>query len=162
MTRKFKTIIGITLFFTCCLSGIRVHAQDLQAAFKLTRAERFEDANAAFKNLLQKNLNDGDIYYYFGDNYLQEYYSDTTNNSFKELSDSAKILFSKGTEKDPANPLNYVGMGQIDLMIKDNPKAQQNFAKAISLLPSKANKSIVMTPEKQATVYINCSGIWGT
>src|ERR1035437_2915985 len=135
MTRKFKTITGITLLVLCCLNGLRGYSQDLQAAFKLTRAERFEDANAAFKSLLQKNLNDGDVYYYFGDNYLQEYYSDTTNNSFKELSDSARILFTKGIEKDPANPLNYVGMGQIDLMIKNQTEAQQDFSKSISLLP---------------------------
>jgi predicted Zn-dependent protease len=160
MTRKFRTITGITLLVLCCLNGLRGYSQDLQAAFKLTRAERFEDANAAFKSLLQKNLNDGDIYYYFGDNYLQEYYSDTTNNSFKELSDSARMLFTKGIEKDPANPLNYVGMGQIDLMIKNQPKAQQDFSKAISLLPSKANKSIVMTPDKQSTVYIKLANAY--
>ena len=160
MTRKSRFITGIALFCACWLCGIQVHSQDLQAAFKLTRAERFEDANAAFKSLIQNNLNDGDVYYYFGDNYLQEYYSDTTNNSFKELSDSAKILFTQGVEKDPSNPLNYVGMGQIDLMTKNLPKAQQNFAKAISLLPSKANKSIVMAPEKQAIVYVKLANAY--
>jgi predicted Zn-dependent protease len=70
------------------------------------------------------------------------------------------MLFTKGIEKDPANPLNYVGMGQIDLMIKNQPKAQQDFSKAISLLPSKANKSIVMTPDKQSTVYIKLANAY--
>jgi tetratricopeptide (TPR) repeat protein len=168
MTRKFKSIIGITLLFCCLFSGMRAHSQDIQSALKLTRAERFVDAGAAFKVLLQNNPKDGDIYYYYGENYLQEYYSDTTNNSFKEMSDSAKILFTKGIEMDPANPMNYVGTGQIALMLKDMPKAQQNFSKAISLLPSKANKAIVMAPEKQATVYIKLanayikSGIYDT
>jgi len=105
-------------------------------------------------------MKDGDIYYYYGENFLQEYYSDTTNNSLKELSDSAKILYSKGTEADPANPLNYVGLGQIALMYRDMPKAQQDFAKAISLLPSKANKSIVMAADKQATVYIKLANAY--
>ncbi|HZX63413.1 MAG TPA: tetratricopeptide repeat protein, partial [Bacteroidales bacterium] len=126
----------------------------------LTRAERFEDASAAFKALLQKNLKDGDIYYYYGENFLQEYYSDTTNNSSKELSDSAQVLFSRGTIADPANPLNYVGLGQIALMLRDMSKAQQNFSRAISLLPSKANKTIVMAPEKQATVYIKLANAY--
>jgi len=160
MTRTFKTIIGVTLFFFILFTGTILHAQDLQSAFRLTRAERFEDANAAFKTLLQKNMKDGDIYYYYGENFLQEYYSDTTNNSLKELSDSAKILYSKGTEADPANPLNYVGLGQIALMYRDMPKAQQDFAKAISLLPSKANKSIVMAADKQATVYIKLANAY--
>jgi len=132
----------------------QVRAQDLQAAFKLTRAERFDLASDAFKVLLKKNPKDGDIYYYYGDNFLQEYYSDTTNNSFKELSDSAKILFSSGTAADPSNPLNFVGLGQIELMLKNIPKATQNFSTAMSLLPSKANKSIVMAPDKQATVFV--------
>jgi len=160
MTRTFKTIIGVTLFFSILFTGTILHAQDLQSAFRLTRAERFEDASTAFKALLQKNPNDGDNYYYFGENFLQEYYSDTTNNSFKELSDSARVLFAKGTATDPANPLNYVGLGQISLMMKDMPKAQQNFSKAISLLPSKANKSIVMPPEKQAAVYIKLANAY--
>jgi predicted Zn-dependent protease len=160
MTRIFKSILGIALLLTILSGAIRVHAQDIQAAFKLTRAERFEDASAAFKALLQKNLKDGDIYYYYGDNFLQEYYSDTTNNSFRELSDSAKVLFSRGTEVDPANPLNYVGLGQIALMLRDISKAHQNFSKTMSLLPSKANKTIVMAPEKQATVYIKLANAY--
>jgi tetratricopeptide (TPR) repeat protein len=160
MTRIFKSILGIALLLTILSGAIRVHAQDIQAAFKLTRAERFGDASAAFKALLQKNLKDGDIYYYYGDNFLQEYYSDTTNNSFKELSDSAKVLFSRGTEVDPTNPLNYIGLGQIALMLRDMSKSQQNFSKTISLLPSKANKAIVMAPEKQATVYIKLANAY--
>ncbi len=160
MTRTFKTIIGVTLFFSILFTGTILHAQDLQSALRLTRAERFEDASTAFKALLQKNLKDGDIYYYYGENFLQEYYSDTTNNSFKELSDSASLLFNKGVQVDPANPLNYVGLGQIALMLKNMPVAQQNFSKAISLLPSKANKSIVMPSEKQAAVYIKLANAY--
>lgn len=160
MTRIFKSTLRSTLLLTILSGAIGVHSQDIQTAFKLTRAERFEDASAAFKTLLQKNLKDGDIYYYYGDNFLQEYYSDTTNNSFKELSDSAKLLFSKGTEADPANPLNYIGLGQIALMLRDMLKAQQNFSKAISLLPSKANKTIIMAPDKHATVYIRLANAY--
>jgi predicted Zn-dependent protease len=160
MTRIFKLTWGIMLLFTILFGATRVHAQDIQAALKLTRAERFEDANKAFIALLQKDLKNGDIYYYYGENYLQEYYSDTINNSFKELSDSAKMLFSRGSEMDPANPLNYVGIGQIALMLKYQPKAKQNFSKAVSLLPSKANKGLVMAPDKQATVYIRLANAY--
>jgi len=160
MTRIFKSILGIIGLLTIIFGSYKVHAQDLQAAFKLTRAERFDDASSAFKTLLQKNPKDGDVYYYYGDNFLQEYYSDTTNNSFKELSDSAKILFSKGVDADPANPLNYIGMGQISLALKNLAQAQQNFAKALSLLPSKANKGLVMAPDKQATVYIRLANAY--
>ena len=160
MTRIFKSFIGITLFFSILFTGTILHAQDLQSALRLTRAERFIDASTAFKALLQANPKDGDIYYYYGENFLQEYYSDTTNNSFKELSDSASLLFNKGVRVDPANPLNYVGLGQIALTLKNMPVAQQNFSKTMSLLPSKANKNIVMTPEKQATVLIKLANAY--
>lgn len=160
MTRIFIPMIRIACLLIILSGGFRIQAQDIQAASKLTRAERFEDASSAFKALLLKDQHNGDIYYYYGDNFLQEYYSDTTNNSFKELSDSAKILFTKGIETDPANPLNYIGNGQIALMQKDLPKAQQNFSKAISLLPSKANKNIIMAPDKQATVYIRLANAY--
>ncbi len=160
MTRISKSIIGITLLFSVLFCSIRTHAQDLQTALRLTRAERFDDASAAFKALLQKNMKDGDIYYYYGENFLQEYYSDTTNNSFKELSDSARLQYNKGIQVDPPNPLNYVGLGQISLMLKNMPVAQQNFSKAMSLLPSKANKGLVMAPDKQATVYIKLANAY--
>lgn len=160
MTRFFTSAFRLAILFAILFGNTAVRAQDLQAAFKLTRAERFNDASNAFKALLQKNPGDGDTYYYFGENFLQEYYSDTTNNSFKELSDSAKILFSRGITTDPANPLNYIGLGHIALMLDDMNTAQQNFSKAMSLLPSKANKSIVMTPEKQATVYIKLANAY--
>jgi Flp pilus assembly protein TadD len=162
MTRIFKSIIRIALFFSFSVlfCGTRIHTQDLQAAFKLTKAERFTDASTAFKVLLQANPKDGDIYYYYGENFLQEYYSDTTNNSFKELSDSASLLYNKGIQVDPSNPLNYVGLGQIALMVKNMPVAQQNFSKTMSLLPSRANKNIVMTTEKQATVLIKLANAY--
>jgi predicted Zn-dependent protease len=160
MTRIFKPALGIALLVVALCFGNRTHAQDLQAAFKLTRAERFDDAGEAFKSLLQQYPKDGDIYYYYGENYLQEYYSDTTNNSFQDLSDDAKGLFTKGTEADPANPLNYVGLGRIALMNRAMPKAEQNFSKALSLLPSKANKGVVMSTEKQATVYIKLANAY--
>jgi tetratricopeptide (TPR) repeat protein len=145
---------GIGIVVVCMICGFHLQAQDLEAAHKMTRAERFDDASAALKNLLQKNPNDGDIYFYYGENYLQEYYSDSTNNSFKDLSDSAIVFFQKGTQVDPSNPLNYIGIGHIALMLDDPSKAQQNFSKAMSMLPSKQNKNVVMSNEKQATVYI--------
>ena len=63
MTRIFRSTLGITLLLTILSGAIGVHSQDIQTAFKLTRAERFEDASSAFKALLQNNMNDGDIYY---------------------------------------------------------------------------------------------------
>jgi Flp pilus assembly protein TadD len=103
---------------------------------------------------LKQNPNDGELYYYYGENIIAEYFSDTSNYLLKETSDSAKIIFQLGIQKDPANPLNYVGMGEVALLDKDRNNAQVSYAKASSLLPSKANKGIIMDPAKQANVLI--------
>jgi tetratricopeptide (TPR) repeat protein len=47
-----------------------------------------------------------------------------------------------------------VGLGGLNLINNDIPKAQAEFAKAKALLPSKANKSIKMEPARQALVMI--------
>jgi len=70
------------------------------------------------------------------------------------MSDSATFFFQKGISMDAANPLNYIGMGGVALIRKNQPKAQEYFAKTMTLLPSKANKALVMAPEKHATALI--------
>ena len=154
MVRMTKKIFAFILFSSLMFPGMGLKAQDLESAFKMTRAERFLDASAAFKQLIQKNPNNGDIYFYYGENYLQEYFADTLNTTFAEMADSATRLFQKGIQADPSNPLGFVGLGQVSLIRKKMDEAKGYYAKAIALLPSKANKSIVMAPEKQAVVYI--------
>ncbi len=154
MERMTKKIFAFILLGGFLFSGWGLKAQDLESAFKLTRAERFQDASAAFKQLIQKSPGDGDIYFYYGENYLQEYFADTLNTTFSEMADSATKLFQRGIQADPANPMCYVGLGQISLIKKKMDEAKGHYTKAISLLPSKANKSIVMAPDKQAVVYI--------
>jgi tetratricopeptide (TPR) repeat protein len=138
----------------------RVEAQDLQSAILLTRSERFAAANVVYNQLIQKNPNDGKSYYYFGNNYLQKYFSDTLTISFKEMADSATTIFQKGIQVDPTSPLCFVGLGEIALIRNDVPKAQQYFAKAIALLPSKANKTSTVTTADQALVYIRMASAY--
>ena len=132
----------------------QVHAQDLKSAIQLMRSEQFRAAASAYKALLKQNPASGDVYYYYGENFINEFFADTANNSLKEISDSAKLIFQMGMQKDPANPLNLVGMGEIALLNKDKNTAQDFYGKATALLPSKANKNIVMDPAKQANVLI--------
>ena len=159
MPRRLLKLSVVALVLIAFSAG-SVHAQDVSSAITLTKAERFTDASAVFKVLIQKNPKDGDVYYYYGENYLQEYFSDTLNNSFKEMSDSASFFFQKGISMEPANPLNYVGQGGIALINKNQGKAQEYFAKTMSLLPSKANKGIVLAPEKHATVLIKMASAY--
>ncbi|MCX6287781.1 MAG: tetratricopeptide repeat protein [Bacteroidetes bacterium] len=150
-SRKTGLVIVLMLVFPFLTE---VRAQDIKAAIRLMRSEQFNAAASAYKALLKQNPADGETYYYYGENFINEYFSDTSNNSLKEISDSAKIIFQLGIQKDPANPLNLVGMGEIAMLNKDRSTAQDFFAKASALLPSKANKNIIMDPAKQANVLI--------
>jgi tetratricopeptide (TPR) repeat protein len=151
MPRIFKKVTLIATVFVLFLfaSG---YAQDLQQAIKLVKSEQFAAASSMFKKLVAQDPNNGDIYHYFGASFIRRYYTDTVNNSLSEVSDSAQLLFKLGAQKDPSNPLNYVGEGWVALMNNDQADAKTDYAKALALLPSKANKSIVMDPKRQAQV----------
>jgi tetratricopeptide (TPR) repeat protein len=154
MIRSFSkgvVFVVIVLF----LSGQDLQAQDLQTAIKLYKSEQFAASASLFKKLLVESPNDGDIYYYDGVRFLREYQADTINTSLKEMGDSAKIMYSLGSQKDPQNPMNYIGLGGISLFMGDVVKAEEYFAKANSLLPSKANKNIQMSPERQCIMFYN-------
>jgi tetratricopeptide (TPR) repeat protein len=105
--------------------------------------------------LIVQSPDNGDIYYYYGVSFLKNFQSDTLNNSFVEMADSAKTVFERGAGKDPKNPLNFVGLGGISLLRHDVNQATPFFAKANSLLPVKGNKSIVMTPQRHSLVLLN-------
>lgn len=150
-SRKTGLLIGLMLVFPFLTA---IHAQDLKSVIRLMRSEQFRAAASGYKALLKQNPADGEVYYYYGENFINEYFSDTSNNSLKEISDSARMIFQLGIQKDPANPLNLVGMGEIAMLNRDVTGGQDFYAKAFALLPSKANKSIVMDPSKQANVLI--------
>lgn len=143
-----------SLIIPAIVLNLSVNAQDLENAMRLTRNERFGDAEKVYKELIQKNPTDGETYYFYGNNYLQKYFSDTATISFTEMADSATLVFQKGIQQDIKNPLNYIGLGEIALIKKNMTDAQQLYAKAMSLLPSKTNKTPTIPPGKQAEALI--------
>jgi len=155
MLKNRVFVVGI-LLVTSCIQVMQ--AQDLHSAIRLTRSERFSEASSAYRMLLKQTPNDGDLYYYFGNNYLQKYFSDTATISFKEMADSATGIFQNGIQADPKNPANYVGLGEIALIRKNITDATQYYSKALALLPSKTNKTSTITPEKQAQILIWMAG----
>ena len=154
----FKSIMFIALLIV--MQDTLLNAQDLQSAIKLTRSEQFYKADKIFRSLIAKNPEDANAYYYYGDNYLQKYFSDTLTYSYIEMADSAKSLFQTGISKVPENPLNYVGLGEIELINKKNNEAQTYFDKAISKLPSKTNKTSTLSKKEQAIVMIKMANAY--
>ena len=92
-SRKKGLVIVLMLVYPF-LSAI--HAQDLKATIRLMRSEQFNAAASAYKALLKQNPADGEVYYYYGENFINEFFADTANNSLKEISDSAKLIFQMG------------------------------------------------------------------
>lgn len=149
MTRVAQRF-GILLLIMVLTSLFQtIHAQDLQDAIKLTKSEQFNAADKLFSDLLAANPSDGDVYFYYGDNYLKRYFADTMNVSLQEMTGKAQALFTKGIQQEPSNPVNYAGLAEIALLKHNPTEAQQYLDKAYSLLPTRKNK-IQMTPEKAA------------
>ncbi|MEI8201750.1 MAG: tetratricopeptide repeat protein [Bacteroidota bacterium] len=147
LTKKIGFLSILLLLF-----AVSLFAQDLKTANSLTNSEQFEAAKVIYEKLLKEQPNNGDVYYYYGEAYLKEYFTDSITVTFKEVAEPALALFNKGIVKDTANPLNFVGLGKVFLYNHKRDEAQAKFDKAISLLPTKKNK-IVMTNDRQALVY---------
>ncbi|MGE0568995.1 MAG: tetratricopeptide repeat protein, partial [Bacteroidia bacterium] len=107
------------------LSGL-VSAQTLKDAVTKTENERYESAAADFRALIAKNANNGQNYFYFGENYFNS-----------EDVDSAEMMYKKGTEVAPTEPLNFVGLGKILLSKNDVNGAKAQFFKATSISQNK-------------------------
>jgi tetratricopeptide (TPR) repeat protein len=112
------------LIFTFCLlsSTLLSQAQSLQEAITKTDNERFAAAAADFRSLLNKDPNKGDYYFYYGENFFKN-----------DNADSALIMYKKGTEVQPTNPLNYAGVGKVQLMQGNDKEGNASLFKAKTL-----------------------------
>lgn len=121
MTKKVA-VAGVGLL----LAGTSVFAQSLDDAKKAIDAEQYQKAESMLKNLTVTQADKDENYFYLGWVYLKQDYAD-----------SAKAVFAKGISVDPKSSLNYVGMGAVAHVEKDNASATSNFNTAISLAGKK-------------------------
>lgn len=98
-------------------------------AIKLTDNEQFEKATAAFKHIVESSPNNGEAWFYLGENYFAE-----------DRSDSAEAAYRKGIEVNPNFPLNYAGLGKVLHEQGKINEAQAQFTKATEIAELKANK----------------------
>jgi tetratricopeptide (TPR) repeat protein len=118
-----------------------IQSQTLTSAKDLTLSQRFEDATEVFKALVKQEPSNGDIYYYYGINILNEYIYDTYSKTKEEVAKEAYGIFKSGIKIDSLNPLNHIGMGIIALFEKgDTALANKYLIKAELTLPKKAKK----------------------
>lgn len=142
-----RSIIKSGLLLTCFISVTMIrnsNAQDLNSATLLTRSEAYDKAEEIFKQLIQKEPGNSKYYFYYGENWLQDYFADTISNSLTVFTKEAKALYEKGVNANPNEPLNYVGLAKVAFYNGDNNTANEMRTKAKSfLLPYKNIKKMV-------------------
>lgn len=111
------------LFFIFCLFvSSSILSQPLFDAIKLTTNEQFSKADIAFTSELTAQPNNGDIYFYYGENYFK--------NDNLEM---ANKFYQKGVELNATNPLCYVGLGKVQWYQGKEAEAKASFFKAVTL-----------------------------
>lgn len=143
-----KLKLSLTVMLGCIVSSILLNGQDLTRAIGYTRSEAYDKAEEAFKQLIQKEPANSKYYFYYGENWLQDYFSDTISNSLQAYIREAKTLFEKGVSTNPNEPLNYVGLAKVAFYTGDNRKADEMRAKARSLLLPYKNIKKMQPPAK--------------
>src|ERR1043166_3438548 len=116
MYKKFIAVLFLAFSITAELA-----AQSRQDGLRALDFEKYESARSIFQNLTKSEPESGDNYYYLGQAYT---------NLFKL--DSARLAYAAGMQKDPNNPANYAGTGELLLSEKKIPEAKEQFNKALA------------------------------
>src|ERR1700710_2129487 len=90
------------------LVGSSAFAQSLADAKKAINAEQYQKAKSMLKNLTVTQADKDENYFYLGWVYL-----------IQDEADSAKLMFNKGIAVNPKSSLNYVGLGAVARLAKD-------------------------------------------
>ena len=128
-----------------------IQAQDLASALLLTKSEQYDKAGTMLQQLIQKEPTNSKNYFFLGENKLLEYFADTISNSLALATKDAKGIFQKGVDANASDPLNYVGLANVAVLLNDDKTAADLRAKAKSfLLPYKNIKKIVPPAKEYA------------
>ena len=111
---------------TMMLLSSGIFSQTLADAIKQTDNEQFETAEISYKALIQSQPDNGENYFYLGENYFK-------NDNFEMASAS----YQKGIAANATNPLCYVGAGKMQWYQGKTADAKADFYKATTLAGSK-------------------------
>lgn len=139
----FGKVVLLTILFSVIMN-CSIQSQDLKSAIQLTKSESYDKAEEIYKALIQKEPGNSKYYFYYGENYLLNYFADTISNSLTVATKSANEIYQKGVSANPNDPLNYIGLAKVANYLGDDAKANEMRAKAKSfLLPYKNIKKII-------------------
>lgn len=122
-------------------------AQSLADVQKYTLNEQYEVSSSLAKSLLTQYSSKGEYWFWYGENLFKS-----------EETDSAKWAYESGIKNDPANPLNYVGLGKVLMNENKNVEGQAEINKALQLAGPKnpevlirAAEAYIISPTKDLT-----------
>lgn len=146
---SLKSVFLLASLF-CILVSNKISAQDLDAANRLTRSEQYDEAEAAYNQLIQKEPGNSKNYFYYGENQLLSYFADTISNSLKVVTDQARDIYNKGIKADSINPLNYIGLAKVSFYLGNDDEAKSFRVKAKKCLPPYKKVSKIANPKDYA------------
>ncbi|MCC7303727.1 MAG: tetratricopeptide repeat protein [Bacteroidia bacterium] len=138
-----KKVILLAVLLTG--SVVPFHAQSLKDAIRLSDNEQYEKAAATLVRLIQQAPNNGENYFYLGENYFRQ----------EEL-DSALLFYNKGASVNPNFPLNHAGIGKVFWYKGKSAEAGTHFFKAVSIVENDKTQKLhqVNTYLKIAEAYV--------
>lgn len=127
-----------------------IKSQDLATAITYTKSEKYDEAEQIYKQIINNEPNNSKAYFFYGENKLLNYFSDTISNSLFTTSNQARELFNKGVEVNSSDPLNYIGLAKVAFYNGNDSEAEQLRAKAKSLLPPYKKVKKILNPKDYA------------
>lgn len=150
MIKRSFTRALLPAVLICMVSGISLKAQTLDEAVTLTKNEQYDNAETLFRQLIQSDPSNSELYFHYGENTLLNYFADTISNSLNVAMNEASDIFNEGVEANPNDPLNFVGLAKVESYLGDEAKADEMRAKAKSLLPPYKKIKKIDNPTKYA------------
>jgi tetratricopeptide (TPR) repeat protein len=150
MIKRSFTRALLPAVLICMVSGIGLKAQTLDEAITFTKNEQYDNAETLFKQLVQSDPSNSELYFHYGENTLLNYFADTISNSLTATMNEAADIFNKGVEANPNDPLNFVGLAKVATYRDDEAKAEELRMKAKSLLPPYKKIKKIENPTKYA------------
>jgi tetratricopeptide (TPR) repeat protein len=142
--KSMNTLRQIIFSLALLLLSFGASAQKLQEGRTALERAQFDLAQNIFSALMTKDPGNAAYNYYMGYLYLQN-----------DMKDSADYFFNKGVKENANEPLNYVGLGRLQLLRGNAPEARINFEKAISL--SKGKDAYLL--QQVADAYVDAQDV---
>ncbi len=127
-----------------------ISSQDLNTAITYTKSEKYDAADEMYRQIIKNEPNSSKAYFFYGENRILNYFSDTISNSLFETSNQANEIFHKGVEVNKADPLNYIGLAKVAFFNGKDSEAEKLRVQARSLLPPYKKVKKILNPKDYA------------